>query len=139
MLFGPSPSLLPPGNLVILPNSDCGLPLDSTQMCARNGFFLFESCTADKGGALTIKEFNVEIQEVLVGVVTSDGGCPTTDTRPDDGSGWSDRSAPARYTRLGPHYEWLLEVTRGTTHCVKSKIFRDHHKKKLVAVNTVDA
>ncbi len=62
MLLGPAQSLLPPGNLVILPNSECGLDDDDSLMCARNGFFHFERCTADAGGGVAIKVFNLDVQ-----------------------------------------------------------------------------
>ena len=61
--------------------------------------------------------------------------CPATTADP---YGEGRQHHPAVYTRLAPHYHrWLLEVTRGTTHCVPHRIFRDHHRRKLVAANRV--
>ncbi len=68
----------------------------------------------------------MDLQDVLVGVASSYSSCPT---------GVAEEQHPASYTRLGPHYQWLLDVTSGTTHCVPHKIFRDHHRRRLVAAN----
>ncbi len=158
VLLGPDDSLLPAGNLVVVENSQCGVDDDETKMCAKNEFFLFEKCTADPGGeeliqfnasnchsnfiiffcsgSLTTRVFNVEVQDVLIGVVpaakSTSSGCPTASSIDPT------LARPAAYTRLGPHYNWLLDVTRGTTHCVPSKIFRNHYKQKLVAANRVE-
>ncbi len=72
--------------------------------------------------------FNVDVQDVLIGVVSPKGdspGCPTAGT-----------AGQASYSLVGPHYHrWLLDVTRGTTHCVPHRIFKDHHRRRLVAAN----
>ncbi len=54
LLSGPNPSLLPANNLAILSNEECaddvGDGSAATRMCAKSGFFHFDTCTADRGG-----------------------------------------------------------------------------------------
>lgn len=134
-LLGPDSSLLPPNNLLVVDNAECG-GAAADRICARNEFFLFQSCTGDAGSSLTTRVFNVDVQDVLVGVVPAAGGerpggaCPTTD--PATGV-----HRAAAYARVTAAYDWVLDVTRGTTHCVPHRIFKNHYKRKLVSANRI--
>ena len=77
-------------------------------------------------------------QDVLIGVVSRTRRCARSpDVGPFIPVGPEGQETHAVYTRVTPYYEWILNQTNGTSHCVPHKIFTHDHTLKLISATVI--